>query len=72
MIDIGGNTSPMAAFTISAANPLTFTHVTFTSTSTDSDGTIVKIEWDLDNDGNFDDGSARRRRASSRRPARRS
>ncbi len=54
VVDIGGNTSPTAAFTISAASPLTFTPVTFTSTATDSDGTIVKTEWDFDNDGNFD------------------
>jgi PKD repeat protein len=54
VIDIGGNTSPVANFTSSVASPLTFLPVIFTSTSTDSDGTIVKTEWDFDNDGNFE------------------
>jgi PKD repeat protein len=31
--------------------------VTFTSTSTDPDGTIVSYLWDLNGDGNFDDSS---------------
>jgi PKD repeat protein len=57
VVDIGGNTSPAASFTVSAANPLTNTNVTFTSTSSDPDGSIVSIGWDLDGDGNFDDGS---------------
>ena len=40
-IVIGGNTAPVANFTISPANPLSGTEVKFTSTSTDSDGTIA-------------------------------
>ena len=31
--------------------------VTFTSSSSDTDGSIVSNAWDLDNDGAFDDGS---------------
>jgi PKD repeat protein len=31
--------------------------VTFTSTSTDADGTIATLAWDFDNDGNFNDGA---------------
>jgi PKD repeat protein len=31
-----------------------------TSTSTDLDGTISKIEWDTDNDGAFDDGTGQK------------
>ena len=57
VVEIGGNMSPTANFTISASNPLTNTNVTFTSTATDSDGEIAAIAWDLDGDGNFDDGS---------------
>src|SRR5213075_2502708 len=34
----------------------TGTPVTFTSTSTDSDG-VASQAWDLDNDGQFDDGT---------------
>ena len=30
---------------------------TFTSTSTDPDGTIVSTEWDLDDDGTFTDAT---------------
>ena len=31
--------------------------VKFTSTSTDSDGSVASLAWDLNNDGNFGDGS---------------
>jgi PKD repeat protein len=34
--------------------------VAFTSSSTDVDGSIVSSEWDLDNDGAFDDGATER------------
>jgi PKD repeat protein len=54
VIEIGGNASPVAAFTVSPASPMSFTNTTFSSTSTDSDGTIVKTEWDFDNDGLFE------------------
>ena len=57
VVEIGGNTSPTASFTVSSSNPLTNTNVTFTSTSSDPDGSIAAIGWDLDGDGNFDDGS---------------
>jgi PKD repeat protein len=55
VIDIGGNASPSASFTISpTATPVSYTDVTFNSTSTDSDGTIAKTEWDIDGDGVFE------------------
>jgi PKD repeat protein len=57
VVDIGGNLSPTAAFSVNVSNPLTNTTVTFTSTSSDSDGSIGSIAWDLDGDGNFDEGS---------------
>ncbi len=56
VVDIGGNNaSPVPAFSFTPSSPLTGAPgVQFTSTSTDSDGTIVKLEWDFDNDGTFD------------------
>ncbi len=56
VVDVGGNTPPVAAFSFSPTNPLTGAPgATFKSSSTDSDGTIVKTEWDWDNDGSFDE-----------------
>jgi PKD repeat protein len=55
VITIGGNNAPSANFTWSPTAPKTGEKVTFTSTSTDSDGTITSTAWDLDDDGNFDD-----------------
>ncbi|MGH2957513.1 MAG: M14 family zinc carboxypeptidase [Solirubrobacterales bacterium] len=49
------NQPPAAEFTIFPSNPGVGEDVTFTSTSTDSDGTVVSHEWDLDADGGFDD-----------------
>ena len=49
---------PVASFVYSPAAPLSLQPVTFTSTSTDPDGTIAQIRWDTDGDNNFnDDGS---------------
>ena len=52
------NRPPVAGFDISSANPLTGEQVSFTSTATDPDGTIAAYAWDLDNDGQFDDGAS--------------
>ena len=52
------NAPPSATFTRSPASPQTGQTVTFTSTATDSDGTIASQSWDTDNDGAFDDGTA--------------
>jgi PKD repeat protein len=51
------NQPPSASFTQSPANPAAGQAVTFTDTSTDSDGTVTGRAWDLDNDGAFDDGT---------------
>ena len=48
---------PTASFVFSPETPLSLQRVTFTSTSTDTDGTIADVRWDTDNDGSFDDGS---------------
>jgi YD repeat-containing protein len=51
----GSNHAPRAAFTISANPTKTNQTVTFNaSSSSDTDGTIVKYEWDLNNDGTFE------------------
>jgi YD repeat-containing protein len=47
---------PSASFTVSPSPALSGQAVTFTSTSTDPDGSIVKHEWDLDGNGEFDPG----------------
>src|SRR5262249_55324843 len=44
--------APTAQFTITPG-----TTYTFTSTSTDPDGTIVSTDWDLDDDGAFTDAT---------------
>ena len=48
---------PDASFNISPGSPKTGDTITLTSTSSDSDGVIAGQEWDLDNDGDFDDAS---------------
>ncbi len=52
-----GNQSPSASFNSSPGSPLTDQTINLTSTSSDSDGTIAGYAWDLDNDGQFDDGT---------------
>ena len=51
------NTPPVASFTRDVASPTAGQAVTFTDTSTDSDGTITARAWDLDDDGQYDDGT---------------
>jgi PKD repeat protein len=53
------NRPPIASFTYSPAQPSSGAKVAFTSTSSDPDGKITAYYWDLDNDGQFDDGGAR-------------
>jgi PKD repeat protein len=51
----GSNQPPLASFTASPTTVHTGTPVSFNgSGSTDSDGTIVKYEWDFDGDGTFE------------------
>jgi PKD repeat protein len=59
------NAPPAASFTFSGTSSVTPSvpdvneTVNFVSTSTDlnGDGTIRRMDWDIDNDGEFDDGS---------------
>lgn len=50
------NQPPDPSFDYTPSRPGVDQPVNFRSTSTDPDGTIVKTEWDFDDDGNFDDG----------------
>jgi hypothetical protein len=53
-----GNRGPTASFTTFPASPLVGEVVSFDSTpSSDPDGTVASRAWDLDNDGEFDDGA---------------
>jgi PKD repeat protein len=52
------NKKPQACFTQSVPSPQTSQTVTFDSTcSTDKDGRVTGRAWDLDGDGQFDDGT---------------
>jgi PKD repeat protein len=46
---------PRPAFSITPPSPSVGQNVTFTDSSSDPDGSIVKLEWDLDGDNQFDD-----------------
>lgn len=52
-----GNSAPTASFIADPSTPSVGQVVTFTSTSNDPDGSIASSAWDLDNDGQYDDGA---------------
>ena len=54
---VPSNQPPSASFTYSPESPRVRETVTFTSTSSDPDGSIASQAWDLDDDGEFDDAS---------------
>jgi PKD domain len=62
-----GQAAPVASFSVSPAAPLTGETVTFTSTSSGSD---TSLAWDLDADGEFDDGSGTTAQRSFATPGR--
>ena len=47
---------PVASFTIAPSAPVANQPVLFTSTSSDPDGTLLEQVWDLNGDGNYDNG----------------
>lgn len=47
---------PIASFTITPAVPVADQPVLFTSASSDPDGTVTEQVWDLNGDGNYDNG----------------
>ncbi len=53
-----GSRAPVASFGVSEAAPIAGTAVTLSSTASDPDGgALASQQWDLDDDGAFDDGS---------------
>ena len=56
---VSGNLPPLADFGFSPSAPLAGQQVTFSSSASDSDGTIAPADqrWDLDHDGQFDDAT---------------
>jgi PKD repeat protein len=52
-----GNRPPVASFTYSPSPPVAGQPVTFTSTSRDPEGQISSLAWDLNGDGNYDNGA---------------
>ncbi len=53
-----GTDLPVATFTTNPDGPVpTNTPITFTSTATDSDGTITNTRWDLNGDDDYDDAT---------------
>lgn len=48
---------PVVSLSASPATPAVGTPVTFTATASDPDGTVAAIAWDLDGDGQFNDGT---------------
>jgi PKD repeat protein len=57
LVTVLADKSPLASFTVSPIAPIAGRPVVFTSRSTDPDGSIAALAWDLDNDGAFDDAS---------------
>ena len=51
-----GPVPPVASFTFAPVAPVANQPVLFTSTSSDPDGTLVEQVWDLNGDGNYDNG----------------
>ena len=51
------NQAPSASFSQTPASPVVGQQIQFADTSSDADGTIAARAWDLNNDGQFDDGT---------------
>lgn len=52
------NAPPNAAFTLTSTSAFVGDTITASSTSSDPDGPIARQDWDLDNDGQYDDANA--------------
>ena len=51
------NNAPTPSFQSNPLDPVAGRPAALTATSTDADGLVVEHTWDLDNDGQFDDGT---------------
>jgi PKD repeat protein len=49
--------APTVSFTNDPVQPAIGATVNFTATATDTDGTVDHVDWDLDDDGDFDDAA---------------
>ncbi|MCW2986104.1 MAG: hypothetical protein JWR63_3674 [Conexibacter sp.] len=56
-ITVVADLPPTVAFTNAPAQPLVGAVVAFGATASDPDGSVARIEWDLDDDGQFDDAA---------------
>jgi YD repeat-containing protein len=56
-VKVVADVAPQAGFGFTPSAPRAGQPVTFTSTSTDPDGTVTALEWDLDGDRLFDDAA---------------
>ncbi len=56
-ITVLADQAPTVSFASDPASPTVGAGVTFTATVADADGVITHIDWDLDDDGDFDDAA---------------
>jgi hypothetical protein len=56
-VSVQQNRAPVVSLSASPATPAVGAPVTFTATASDPDGTVAAIDWDIDGDGQFDDGT---------------
>jgi hypothetical protein len=56
-VTVVANQAPLASFVYTPAAPIVGLPVLFSSRSSDPDGSIAAIAWDLDGDGAYDDAS---------------
>lgn len=57
MLTVVADMPPLAAFAFTPASPVAGQPVTFTSSSTDPDGSVAAQAWDLNGDGSFTDAA---------------
>jgi PKD repeat protein len=56
-VSVQQDRAPVVSLSASPATPAVDAPVTFTATASDPDGTVAAIDWDIDGDGQFDDGT---------------
>jgi hypothetical protein len=56
-VSVQQDRAPVVSLSVSPATPAVDAPVTFTATASDPDGTVAAIDWDIDGDGQFDDGT---------------
>jgi PKD repeat protein len=57
IVDVVADRPPLASFSFSPTVPVAGEPATFVSTSSDPDGSLTALTWDLDGDGNFEDAA---------------